>query len=591
MPDFQSDTSACEVINPKDVIAWLTTQPNANGTLYLENVARSYISALRSAPSKLCLASLNFRNVFACRTVPELDNLSMTFKGATNYKQVNSGTSGSLSAGLAAYRRYLEHIANPVYSPPSMFQPETALNSAIIEKLTNVLSEHFAKGFRLNSPIELSRFRAFTAEYLGEEVLLTDEVLKLHIAGCGMNFDGKIYVVNTETEGKIKSEVDAAVADGAESIFYNVFYDRHRVWLFAGNVISEDMLRSILKRLYPTFSFRANYFSSKSVNGSELLKIYDEVLRIWGEDVLLSYEQLAERLPHIPADKISSALSQNSNFIWNATGVYTHTGRVVITNEERVAITGFVLDACQTNGHVSLNDVPLGDIRERNYKLSLTAVHSAVFIIVLAGKYERRGKIITRKGDAIDALSIMKDHCRSIERCTLKDLLDFEHELTGETHRWIPMEAGYASMVRLDEAVYVADKYVNFNIFEIDNVLDQVITSDYLPLKSIAAFATFPNCGQAWNLYILESYCRRFSERFRFYALAVNSKNAGVIIRKDCKLSYMEIIANAVAHSATPLDKTSIECYLFNQGYIGRRFYAKTNELIERARAIREGKG
>jgi hypothetical protein len=40
-------------INPEDFITWLTTQRNANGTLYLERVARHYARHLKIAPPKL----------------------------------------------------------------------------------------------------------------------------------------------------------------------------------------------------------------------------------------------------------------------------------------------------------------------------------------------------------------------------------------------------------------------------------------------------------------------------------------------------------------------------------------------------------
>jgi len=35
-------------ISPEVVIAWLITQPNAKGKLYLENVVRQYMYSLRS---------------------------------------------------------------------------------------------------------------------------------------------------------------------------------------------------------------------------------------------------------------------------------------------------------------------------------------------------------------------------------------------------------------------------------------------------------------------------------------------------------------------------------------------------------------
>jgi hypothetical protein len=181
----------------------------------------------------------------------------------------------------------------------------------------------------------------------------------------------------------------------------------------------------------------------------------------------------------------------------------------------------------------------------------------------------------------------MKEYCRSIEQCSLQDLLDFGYELTGETHRRIPMEAGYAVMVRADKETYVAEQFVHFDVLEIDAVLDTFISGDYLPLKNVTTFAAFPHCGRAWNLFLLESYCRRFSGRFRFEALAFNSRNTGVVIRKTCALSYFEIMADAVAGAGVALEKSAIEDFLFHNGYLGRRSYADAGELIERVKKRR----
>ena len=46
----ESEHTSNSAIDPEDVIAWLVAQPNANGTLYLENVVRQYMGALRAAP-------------------------------------------------------------------------------------------------------------------------------------------------------------------------------------------------------------------------------------------------------------------------------------------------------------------------------------------------------------------------------------------------------------------------------------------------------------------------------------------------------------------------------------------------------------
>ena len=100
-------------IDPEAVIVWLITQPNANGTLYLENVARQYMSALRTAPSKLDIpVALDSRSVFTCHTPEELNSYWDICKAAPNYKQVNIGTSGAFSAGMGCMLKYLQHLSN-----------------------------------------------------------------------------------------------------------------------------------------------------------------------------------------------------------------------------------------------------------------------------------------------------------------------------------------------------------------------------------------------------------------------------------------------------------------------------------------------
>lgn len=451
-----------------------------------------------------------------------------------------------------------------------------------------VLSAHFPNGFMIDSPIELMRFRRFAVENFGSDISLADEKLKKTISTCGTLFDGKVYLISSEVESRIKNEVDLAVSGGADIVFYSSFYGRNEEWLFAGSVISEEMLKDLLYKLYPQYTHKINYFSPKVENGTELSKIKSELIRVWGSDVVLNYEQLSERLPYIPLDKIKYVLGQNSNFIRNATEEYTHSSKVNLTDEECVAIVDYVATACRTNGYASLNNIPLGEIEVNNHGLTLTAIHNAVFGIVLADIYDKRGKIITRKGDTLDSLTLMKEHCRTLDKCSLQDLLDFERELTGESHRWIALEAGYSVMVRADADTFFAEKYVHFNANEIDATLGLFVTGDYLPLKSVTTFAAFPHCGQAWNLFLLESYCRRFSNRFRFAALAYNYKNVGAIVRKRLRLSYGRIMADAVAKSNIPLEKEAIKEFLCNNGYIGRRSYAKTDELIKHAQVIRE---
>lgn len=473
-------------------------------------------------------------------------------------------------------------IANVVLAA----QPKLALDPEVIEKLTNVLSAHFANGYRLNSPIEMARFRSFAAEDLDEEITLTDEELKCYIAACGTTFDGKVYAVSAQAKERIKGLAEDYFVDGAQAIFFVEFYARNANWLFEASVISEDMLIDILHKLFPKLSFTQTYFGY--TNASVFAALEGEILRVWGDDVLLTYSQLAERLRYIPLERIKSVLGQNGDFIWSRVETFSHVSRIEITDEERQVIREAAARECNARGYASITDLPFGEIEERNHKLSITAVHNAVYRICLSDKFDKKGKIVARKGDVFDALTIMKKYCRNIDKCSLEDLLSYEKELTGEVHRWIPMEAGNTVLVRIDKNTYVADRYVHFNVNIIDEAIGLFVKGDYLPLKSFTTFGAFPDCGQRWNLFLLESYCRRFSRKFRFDTPSVNSRNAGAVIRKSCGMDYMEIMTAAVANADVSLKDTAVGKFLYESGYTGRSTSAKVNEIIDKAKAIRE---
>jgi len=608
-------------INPEDVIAWLVTQPNANGTLYLENVVRQYMGALRAAPAKLQIpAVFDIRSVFICHTPDELNAYWDIFRAAPNYKQVNSSTSGMFSAGMGCYMRYLQYLSDelnvekpdvvqlidrtyePKYGKPTQLMqtctrranvvpvapPKPALDPEVIEKLTDVLSAHFANGYRLSSPIELARFRSFVASDFGVEIVLPDEELKRYISACGTTYDGKVYAVSVETKELIKEFVDDYFSDGAQAIFFAEFYAKNESWLFEASVVSEEMLTQILRRLFPQLSFTQTYFGYTDASIFAVLE--GEILRVWGDDVLRTYGQLAERLLYIPLERIKSLLGQNCDFIWSSVETFSHVSRIEITDEERQVIREAAVRECNSRGYASIADLPFGEIEERNYGLSFTAVHNAVYRICLSDKFDIKGKIVTRKGDTLDALTIMKNYCRTIKKCSLDDLLNYEKELTGEVHRWIPMEAGNTVLVRIDKDTYIADKFVHFDADAIDAAIELFIDGDYLPLKSFTTFGAFPHCGQTWNLFLLESYCRRFSRKFRFDTLSVNSRNAGAIIRKSYDLDYTEIMTDAVARADVPLKDTAVGKFLYESGFTGRSTTARVNEIIDKAKAMRERK-
>jgi hypothetical protein len=461
-----------------------------------------------------------------------------------------------------------------------------SIYNGIGEKLTDILSAHFSNGFRLNSLIETARFRAFAAEKSIDVSTLTDYELQSSIESCGTTCEGKVYVISNEAIEHIKELIDKYFSDGSKAIFYTAFYSKNEKWLCEASIVSEKMLVGILRRMYPRLLFTKTCFG---YSDASILEVVDsEIRRVWGDDVLLSVGQLAERLQYVPSERLKFAIGRSGDFIWNSPETYTHVGHIVISDDERAAVNEAAMRECNARSYVSITDLPLGDIAERNWELSVAAVHNAVYRACLSDRFDKRGKIITRRGDVFDAMTVMKNYCRNVDKCSLDDLLTFEKRLTGEIHRWIPMEAGNTVMVRIDKDNYVADRYVRFNAKLIDEAMEPVVKGDYTPLKAFTTFGAFPDCGQAWNLFLLESYCRRFSRVFQFGTPSVNSRNAGAVIRKSCSMNYTEVMADAVAKADIHLNEADVSSFLYNSGYTGRRATAKSPEIIEKAKAIRE---
>ena len=145
-------------------------------------------------------------------------------------------------------------------------------------------------------------------------------------------------------------------------------------------------------------------------------------------------------------------------------------------------------------------------------------------------------------------------------------------------------------MVRISYDDFVADDHVQFDVPSIDQVLDTMVIGNGIGMKEITTFGAFPFCGYPWNLFVLESYCRRFSSKYKYDCITPNSRNGGAIIKKACNLSFHDIMVESVARSKVNLNKKDVYDYLIDSGLMIRRQYNDIERLINEAKALREGR-
>lgn len=453
-------------------------------------------------------------------------------------------------------------------------------------QLARLISCKYKYGFRLGSPIERMRLRNF-AEEAGIGLPDSDEALEQAVVNAGTLVDGRIYVFDRDLLSQVGGLLDAAFADGCGVVFLEPFFAIHGDWMAEHCIASVEMLAALLRHSRPNFRFGRNTVTP-GTRVSEMQAVTEEIFRVSGDRSILRFEELVRQLPYVPPGKIAGALSASPEIVWVSEGTYFPMSHFRISDEDARAISRFVAGECDRKGYASITDVPMGSIPEDNYQLSVTALHTAIYTAVLKENYRLRGKILTADARGPDIRELLEKFCGGREVCSLGELMERSVELTGAPNRQLAFHVLYDTMVRVGIDRFVSERQVRFDVEEIDGCLERFVGERFVPIRDVTSFALFPPCGQSWNLYLLESYCHRFSRKYRLAVRHYNNKNVGVIIAAALSLSYDEILSQAAAEAEVALTPEAVGRYFFTSGLAARQTYTNLPEIIQRANTIRE---
>lgn len=458
--------------------------------------------------------------------------------------------------------------------------------SEVDNEIIKVLKKHYQYGYKYDSIRELMRFRQF-AETMEVSVPEDDKQLKASILASGIIIGDKVYCNSDSLQQSIKNIVDDIFSLGAEVIYYESLLEHKSEWMSSYNITSEDILKEYLQKNISGCSF-SKKFMNKGKRRSEKEAVTGEIKRIWGNRKTESVYNLSDRLPYIPLNNIWRVISGNNQFVIVSEGEYLFIERLHITENEEEDILDFVDTTCKANGFTSLSDIPIGSIEEENYEIHQFAIYNAIYKKVLSSKYYLNGKILTKDKPELDAVTLLKHYIKGRDECTFEEIADKVVELTGGTNRQYAFQALYDDMIRVDNNRFVANRFVNFSIDEIDRVLSGFITDHFRSIQDVTTFAVFPICGQNWNHYLLESYCYKYSKKYSLHVIHFNSKNVGIIAERDFNKNYNEMLAIALARADVKLTSEAIGQYLFSTGYISKRKYAKLDEIAHRSEELRK---
>lgn len=247
----------------------------------------------------------------------------------------------------------------------------------------------------------------------------------------------------------------------------------------------------------------------------------------------------------------------------------------------------YIDEQCEEHGGVSIDEVPFENMKAANPDFSETAFITC-FCRLTVDRFDRNAKILTRKGAGKDTYTAVVEFCRKQDKCTYDQLEYIAKKVAGAVRQPKIVEAANAVMVRVNKENFIADKLICFDVSRIDAALDHIVTDNFIGMKEITTFSIFPFCGYGWNRFLLESYCRRFSKKYKYDTRRANSSNSGAVAAKTCSLTYHDIMAHAAARSGRDLNQEDVFDFLTEAGYIERKKYSDIDLLIDKAAELRK---
>jgi hypothetical protein len=448
----------------------------------------------------------------------------------------------------------------------------------------SVLGKHFLNGIRPNSFIDINKLKHHLRETGEEGILLSRNTdMQLLLNSIGFRHGEKVFVIPQRGKIELEKLLSRLIIEGNRLFYYDEFYDVHSDFLQGTHIFSSELLGIVLSKICPSLWYYKNYCQTDRNTTVE-----SEILRCYETAVSLTYSQLKDRLPYVPIASIRQVLAYNGDFIWVNTGVYAHVHKIEFDKAECREICSKIEETVSAHGFASLASMDICTSIELNPELSVTAIRNGLFQTYLSDRYDKRGNIVTMKGTALNSVAVFVDFCRSHDRLTLDELLNYEKEINGSIHSQ-SLFVAYDNMVRVDRRTFIADSEIQFDVDAMDDAIALFVHGNVISLQTVTSFTSFPYIdGYPWNWFLLESYCRRFSKRFKFQCLSVNSRNVGAIFRKSAGFDdYIDVMASVVANSSVKLEEKAVGDFLFENKYVAQRTNA-VQKVAAKARLLRE---
>ena len=496
----------------------------------------------------------------------------------------------------AALQKFIGFIGSDLtWTVPAKEESEPT-ETYIDKSYEEILRQYFKKGFRLDSPLEIRKFkRYYTATYDRELTDLDDDISKKIKRLC-IIYDGRAYLPDVMLSEELKDEllnyIETAFANGKAAIYYQAIFAKFSDAFLDYHIYDSDMLKSYLAFIGNGRFFINRSFISKTADVSvDPLSEVRSCLQDHGWP--MTYNELYTLLPHLPQSKIKFILASNVEFVNNGHNEYFHESIVHLSAEELDGIAEIIQRAIDEEDFIGGNELydavcaKYPYIIEENRALSKYGFRDALKA-KLGDRFSFKGNIISRLGQELSMADVFAKYAMNHDSFTLAELQSLASNLSTSIY----FEAIYENSLRISRDQFVAKNAAQFPVEAMDEALDRICRGKYIPLVEATNFGAFPYAGFPWNIFLLEHYVASYSRKYMLLHSGFNGTEcAGAIVKRSAGIdSFDDLIVDLLANNQIEMKKDPVLQFLSDKGYLARRRYSEIESLIIKANAQRKRK-
>lgn len=454
---------------------------------------------------------------------------------------------------------------------------------------------HFTRGFRIASILDMKRFRSFWKERFGEELSESDNTVRRYVEHITIPYNNFVYLpemmLNESISERIQIYLTKCFGEGKTAVYFDAMYKEFQKEFENTHINNSGMLKSYLAHVNEgKYFIHRNYITATA--DAEVDPAVEVREYMIAAGLPLAKDELKSALSHINEKELIRIIqgTNSAEFVRNQKGEYFHADIIKFSQQEIDAIRGFIQSAIADKDYmggkelIDLIAARLPQINERYPFLTPVGLRDAI-AYKLRDEFSFKGKIISTYGQDLSMTDVFAHFASTHEHFTLDQLNSLKLDLNTPIY----FDPVYENSLRISADDFVSRNQARFDVDATDDAISRFCTGDYIALKEISFFGSFPDAGFPWNGFLLEHYTAAFSRKYKLLHLDFIASNpAGAIVARSSGVDdFNDVLADELAKSNIQLDAETALRYLVDKGFLARRRYTGIEQVLTKAKQQR----